>query len=122
VISLCHEIPVSGHSGALETTELVSRDCYRPVMDTRVRKYVSGCKVCHRIKAPQHARHGTHMPLQAPSRPLESVTMDFITDWPGSTASGYTRILVIVERMTKMAMYLICRIDIDLPEVAQALL
>ena len=47
VISLFHDNPESGHFGALETTELVSRDFYWPVMDSRVRKYVSGCEVCH---------------------------------------------------------------------------
>jgi hypothetical protein len=105
VISLFHDIPESGHFGALKTTELVSRDFYWPVMDTRVRKYVSGCEVCHRIKAPRHARHGINMPLEIPSRPWEGVTMDFVTDLPESTASGYTGILVIVDRQTKMAIY-----------------
>jgi len=97
VISLLHDIPDSGHFGALKTTELVSRDFYWPVMDTRVRKYVSGCEVCHQIKAPRHARHGINMPLEIPSQPWEGVTMDFVTDLPESTASGYTGILVIVD-------------------------
>jgi len=119
VISLFHDIPESGHFGALKTTELVSRDFYWPVMDTRVRKYVSGCEVCHRIKAPRHARHGINMPLEIPSRPWEGVTIDFVTDLPESTASGYTGILVIVDRLTKMAIYLPCRKDIDSPELAR---
>jgi len=42
--------------------------------------------------------------------------MDFVTDLPVSTASGYTGILVIVDRLTKMANYLPCRRDIDSPE------
>jgi hypothetical protein len=37
VISLFHDNPESGHFGALKTTELVSRDFYWPVMDSRVR-------------------------------------------------------------------------------------
>jgi len=69
VISLFHDNPESGHFGALKTTELVSRDFYWPAMDSRVRKYVSSCEVCHRIKAPRHARHGINMPLEAQSRP-----------------------------------------------------
>jgi len=106
VISLFHDNPESGHFGALKTTELVSRDFYWPAMDSRVHKYVSGCEVCHRIKAPRHARHGINMPLETPSRPWEGVTMDFVTDLPEATASGYTGILVIVDRLTKMAIYL----------------
>jgi len=75
VISLFHDIPESGHFGALKTTELISRDFCWPVMDTRVRKYVSGCEVCHRIKAPRHARHGIKLPLEILSRPWEGVTI-----------------------------------------------
>jgi len=63
VISLFHDNPESGHFRALKTTQLVSRDFYWQVMDSHVRMYVSGCEVCHRIKAPRHARHGINMPL-----------------------------------------------------------
>jgi len=113
VISLFHDNPESGHFGALKTTGLVSRDFYWPVMDSCVRKYVSSGEVCHRIKAPRHARHRINMPLETPSQPWEGVTMYFITEFPESTASGYTGILVIVDRLTKMAIYLPCRKDID---------
>jgi len=93
-ISLFYDNPESSHFGALMTTELVSRDFYRPVMNSRVRKYVSGCEVCHRINAPRHARHGINMPPVPLSRPWQVVTMDFVTDLPQSTASGYSGILV----------------------------
>jgi hypothetical protein len=52
VISLFHDNPESGHFGALKTAELVSRDFYWPAMDATVRKYIAGCELCHRIKAP----------------------------------------------------------------------
>jgi hypothetical protein len=45
--------------------------------------------------------------------------MDFVTDLPDSTASGYTGILVIADRLTKMAIYLPRRKDIDSPELAR---
>ena len=45
--------------------------------------------------------------------------MDFVTDLPESTASAYTGILDIVDRLTKMAIYLPCRKDIDSPELAR---
>jgi len=119
VISQFHDNTESGHFGALKTTELVSRDFYWPVMDSHVRKNVSGCEVCHRIKAPRHARHRINMPLEIPSWPWEGITMNFVTDLPESMASGYTGILIIVDRLTKMAIYLPCRKDIDSPELAQ---
>jgi len=116
VISHFHDNPESGHFGALWTAELVSRDFYWPAM---VRRYVAGCDVCHRIKSPRHACHGTNMQLPPPHRPWEGVTMDVITDLPQSTASAYTGILVIVDRLTKMAIYLHGRKDINSPELAQ---
>jgi len=45
--------------------------------------------------------------------------MDFVTDLPESMASAYTGILVMVDRLTKMAIYLPCRKDIDSPELAR---
>jgi penicillin V acylase-like amidase (Ntn superfamily) len=47
--------------------------------------------------------------------------MDFVTDLPESTASEYTGILVIVDRLTKMAIYLPCRKDIDSHKLARLL-
>jgi hypothetical protein len=55
VISLFHDNPESGHFGALRMAELVSRDIYLLGLITTVRKYIAGCEVCHRIKAPSHA-------------------------------------------------------------------
>jgi hypothetical protein len=88
VISLLQDNPESGHFGALKTAELGPRDLHWPSMDATVQKYIARCELCHRIKAPWHAHHGTNMPLTPPSRPWEEVTMDFITDLPESTASG----------------------------------
>jgi len=119
VISLIHDIPESCHFGALKTPELGSKDFCWPVMDLRVREYISGCLVCHRIKVPQHARHGINMPLEAPSWPWRGVTLDLVANLPESTASGYTRIHVIRNRRTKMAIYLPCRKDVDSPELAR---
>ena len=45
--------------------------------------------------------------------------MDFISNLPESMASGYTGILVIVDRLTKIAIYLPCRKDNNSPELAQ---
>ena len=88
-------------------------------MESEIRKYVVGWELCHQVQAPRHARYGLNMPLPAPSRPWEVLTMDFVTDLQESTASEYTGILVIVDRLTKMATYLPCRKDIDSPDLAR---
>jgi hypothetical protein len=48
-----------------------------------------------------------------PNLTWEGVTTDFVADLPESTASAYTDILVVVDRLTKMAIYLPCRKDSD---------
>ena len=88
-------------------------------MDATIRKYVAGCEVCHRIKAPRHARHRINLPLRAPFRPWEGVTMDFVTDLRKSMALRFLGILVVVDRLTKMATYPPCRKDIDSPELTR---
>jgi hypothetical protein len=119
VIALHHDNPESGHFGALKTAELISRNFYWPALQTSVRQYVAGCEVCHRVKAAIHAKYGVNMPIKPPNQPWEGVTIDFVTDLPESTASAYTGILVVMDRLTKMAIYLSCRKDVDSPELAR---
>jgi len=45
--------------------------------------------------------------------------MDFVTDLTESTACGNTGIFVMVDRLTKMAIYLLSRKDIEPPELAR---
>jgi len=116
VISLFHNNPESGHCRALWTAEHVSRDFYSLELDTTVQKYVARCKVCHRITAPRHTRYAANLPLPPLYNPRHIVTMDFVTDRWESTKWRYTRILVIVNWFTKIAIYLHYREDINLPE------
>jgi hypothetical protein len=84
-----------------------------------VRQYVAGCEVCHRVKAARHAKYVVNMPIEPPSQPWDGETMDFVTNLPQSTASANTGILVIVDRLTNMAIYLPCRKDVNSPELAR---
>jgi len=119
VISLFHDNPEFGLFRALRTAELESIDFYCLGLDTTVRKYVAGSEVCQWIKAERHTRSGANMPLPASFHPGDGLTMDFVTDLPQSIKSGYTGILVIVDRLTKMAIYLPRWNNIDSPELAR---
>jgi hypothetical protein len=44
--------------------------------------------------------------------------MDLVTDLPEPTASAHSGISVLVDRLSKVAIYLPCRKDIDSPELA----
>jgi hypothetical protein len=88
-------------------------------MDTTAQKYITGCKLCHQIKAPRHTHHCIIMPLPPLTLPGKEDTMDFITDDPESTASGYFGISIVVDQIAKLATYLLCSNNIELPELAQ---
>ena len=109
----------SGHFGFVRMREHVAHDFFWYGMDGSAWKYVAGCQVCHCVKAPRQGKYGTSMLIELSSQPWEGFTMDFVTDLPESTASGYTGIAVIVDRRTKYAIYLPCRKDIDSPELAK---
>ena len=113
VISHFNDKPGSGHFGAPKTAELMPQDFHWSALDATIQQYIAGWELCHRTKAPWHATHGTNMPLARTSQPWEGVTIDFVTDLPESTASGYRGSFVIVDRLTQMAIYLPGKKDID---------
>jgi len=114
-----HDSKIAGHVGRDRTMELISRNFYWPKMEEDVREYCSNCDICQRTKSPRHAKHGLLHPLELPLKPWTHLSMDFITDLPLS--SGGTKILVVVDRFTKMAHYI--PIDKkDTPTVARAYL
>jgi transposase InsO family protein len=73
-------------------------------MTEDIRDYVQACYACARSKAKRHAPYGFLKSLPIPTRPWDDITMDFITGLPDS--QGYDSVLIVVDRLTKMAIYL----------------
>jgi IS30 family transposase len=88
-------------------------------MERDIRKYCSECDICQRMKAPRHAMHSLLHPLELACKPWTHINSDFITDLPES--EGATIILVVVDRLTKMAHFVPIKKK-DSPTVAQAYL
>jgi transposase InsO family protein len=101
VLKAEHDSKVAGHWGAGKTVEIVSRNFYWPGMEAQVRQYVHECDSCQRNKPSRHRRNGLLHPLELPSLPWSSISMDFITDLPES--EGCQTIWVVVDRFTRMA-------------------
>ncbi|SNX85847.1 related to Gag-pol polyprotein [Melanopsichium pennsylvanicum] len=101
VMSQCHNGATAGHAGRDATLELTRRHYWWPNMAAWVADYVASCPVCARYKAPQHRPYGLLQPLSTPSRPWNSISMDFIEGLPKS--EGYDSIFVVVDRLTKYA-------------------
>ena len=111
-----HDSPLSGHVGQRKTLELVSRDYWWPGMRSFIEEYVRSCSTCGRSKHRRHKPHGLLQPLPTPNLPWRSISMDFMFHLPPS--SGFTAILVIVDRFTKMAHFIACKDDINAEETA----
>ncbi len=82
-----------------------------------VNQYVDHCDTCARIKPTRHKPYGLLKPLEIPKRPWQSISMDFVTGLPES--NGHDAILVVVDRLTKMAHYIPCKETTDTRQFAQ---
>ena len=69
-----------------------------------VTDYCRSCTTCSRNKAKRHKPYGLLRQLPVPSRPWNSISMDFIEHLP--TSKGFTSILVVVDRFTKQSIFI----------------
>jgi len=101
VIQLHHNTPVGGHGGQWKTTELVTRNFWWPGVMKEVKKYIERCDACQRNKNQTKAPAGKLMLNTILEKPWTHISADFITKLP--LVQGYDSILVVCDRITKMA-------------------
>ena len=82
-----------------------------------VEDFVRTCDTCCRAKMPRHHPYGLLEPLPIPSKPWQSISLDFITDL--SVSKGFNAILIVVDRYTRMAHFLPCTKEISSEETAE---
>ncbi|MBW0496704.1 hypothetical protein O181_036419, partial [Austropuccinia psidii MF-1] len=99
-----HDSPLAGHPGQEKTLKLVKRDFHWSGMTQFIKDYVSSCQQCSRNKNIHHKKFGLLKPLPIPSGPWICLSMDFITQLPLS--NSFDSILVIVDRFSKMAVFI----------------
>ncbi|MCO5548084.1 hypothetical protein L7F22_001541 [Adiantum nelumboides] len=102
VMTECHCPPYTGHRGIATTMKGVERYFYWPRLKKDVEEFVRSCLVCQKIKFDRHKAQGLLQPLPIPTRPWESIAMDFIFDLP-RTQSGHDGIWTIIDRFSKQA-------------------
>ena len=73
---------------------------------------------CQNITTPRHRPYGKLDLLPIPSGLWQEVSLDFITQLPSSLIGTreYDAILVVVDRYTKMAQFILTTTDITAPE------
>src|SRR5258705_3074354 len=99
-----HDHPISGHFGQNKTLDLIRRNYTWPSVRSFIKDYCKSCTACARSKAPRHRPYGHLRQLPIPEDPWNSISMDFIEQLPSS--EGYTAILVIVDRLSKQAIFI----------------
>ena len=95
-----HEKPAAGHLGIKRTLELITRNFWWPKIHEDVASFVKSCETCARNKFNRHRRYGLLQPLETPDKPWNSIEIDFLCGLPPS--KGYTVIMVVVDRFSKM--------------------
>nr|GFB35047.1 putative reverse transcriptase domain, ribonuclease H-like domain, aspartic peptidase domain protein [Tanacetum cinerariifolium] len=75
-----------------------------PNMKADIATYVSKCLTCAKVKAEHQRPSGLLVQPKIPEWKWDNITMDFITKLPKSS-QGYDTIWVIVDRLTKSAIF-----------------
>lgn len=101
----------AGHGGFRKTLDLISRDFSWPGMRKDIKSFVKTCQICQQCKSSRQVALGKLNPLPIPSQPWKSVSLDFIVKLPVSL--GYDSILVVVDRLSKMAHFIPCQESIS---------
>ena len=98
IILQAHEIV--GHYGDQRTCEYIRRWYWWPRMVKDVREFCRTCESCQRAKGSTQKPAGKLHHLPIPTKPWESIGMDFVGPFPES--KGYNYLWVIICRMTSM--------------------
>ena len=120
VLRYKHDHPLSGHFGQNRTLELIRREYTWPGIRTFVKDYVKSCTTCARAKVPRHKPYGLLKQLPIPEKPWNSISMDFIEQLPDS--SGFTAILVVIDRLSKQGIFIPTYDTITSPDLARLFL
>ena len=102
----------SAHGGFERTYGRIANGFFWPKMTQDIKKFVSTCPVCQKIKHACHLLYGLLQPIPIPTQLFEVVTMDFITKLPES--QGFNLIFVLICKLTKYAFFIPC--DTNLTE------
>ncbi|KAL0532578.1 hypothetical protein IC582_031283 [Cucumis melo] len=100
----CHDTLWAGHPGWQRTYALLKKGYFWPNMRDDVMQYTKTCLICQQDKVEKVKVAGLLDPLPVPTRPWESVSMDFITHL--SKVGDFEAILVIIDRFSKYATFI----------------
>ncbi|GKE84368.1 putative reverse transcriptase domain-containing protein [Tanacetum coccineum] len=107
-----HKSKYSIHPGSDKMYQDMKKLYWWPNMKADITTYVSKCLTCAKVKAEHQGPSGLLVQYKIPQWKWDNITMDFVTKLPKSS-QGYDTIWVIVDRITKFAIFIPMR-DTDL--------
>jgi hypothetical protein len=108
ILKEAHDSDYSIHSGSIKICHDLKQKYWWYGLKRDVAAHVAMCDVCQRVKA-EHQRPARLLhPLKVPEWKWEEIGMDFITGLP-RTPKGYDSIWVIVDRLTKVAHFILVK-------------
>ncbi|MBW0523262.1 hypothetical protein O181_062977, partial [Austropuccinia psidii MF-1] len=99
-----HDSPLDGHPVQEKTLKPVKWDFHWAGMTQFMKDYVSSCQHCSRNEHIHHKKFGLLKPVPIPNGLWICLSMHFITQYPLS--NSFDSILVIVDRFSKMAVFI----------------
>jgi hypothetical protein len=116
-----HDTPTGGHLGVSKTTKKLRQRLYWYGMDRDALEYVRSCVTCSTTKPKQQLPAGKLVPIPIPSRPWQTITMDFLGPLP-RTSNFHDMILIVDDKLTKMAHFIPTNREVTAKQVAQLVL
>ncbi|GKA67457.1 putative reverse transcriptase domain-containing protein [Tanacetum coccineum] len=99
-----HKSKYSIHPGSDKMYQDMKKLYWWPNMKADIATYVSKCLTCAKVKAEHQRPSGLLVQPKIPEWKWDNITMDFVTKLPKSS-QGYDTIWVIVDRLTKSAIF-----------------
>ena len=116
IIDLCHQ--TTGHSGLNRTIKYMRRWFWWPDMANDIKEFCRSCRRCQMAKMPRQRPPRWLHTMPIPSRPWESIGMDFTG--PFMEVGGFDYILLVICRMTGMVHLIPTQMNATARQVAKA--
>nr|GEZ00464.1 reverse transcriptase domain-containing protein [Tanacetum cinerariifolium] len=104
IIHESHKSKYSIHPSSDKMYQDMKRLYWWPNMKANITTYVNNCLTCAKVKAEHQRPSGLLVQPKIPEWKWDNINMDFVTKLPKSS-QGYDTIWVIVDRLTKFAIF-----------------
>jgi hypothetical protein len=109
ILDEAHISRYSIHPGSTKMYHDLKQHYWWTKMKIEIARYVAKCDTCRRVKAIHMKTAGPLQSLPIPTWKWEDISMDFIVGLP-RTAKGFDSIWVIIDRLTKIAHFLLGKV------------